>query len=262
MLARTAPIGPERPGVAGRPGPGYQSPMDTVPAMATRLAQLFTILDLAALGVVIGLSWAMTLLIERAPSSRPSVSLLMSRYRERWVREIAGRDPRIMDAQLLASLRSGTSFFASTCLIAIGGVAALIGQADRLVTLLADLGGERVSPEAPVWEAKLLFMLLLLVNAFLKFVWAHRLFGYCAVLLGAMPPPGAPDMEGAIRRTVALNTAAARSFNRGVRSIYFALAALAWFLGPVAMIAATVATAGMLYRREFLSKSRAALIAP
>lgn len=235
--------------------------METLPALATRAMQLFEPLDMLAVVVLLLLPLAMTWLIEMASERRPSVTVLMAHYREDWIREIAAREVRIMDAQLLTSLRGGAAFFASTCLISIGGVAALIGQADQLVSLLSDLGGELVASEAPVWEAKLLIVLLLLVNGFLKFVWSHRLFGYCAVMLGSMPPTGAAGLEAAIQRTMALNTAAARSFNRGLRTLYFSLASLAWFLGPVPLIVATVATAAMLYRREFLSRSRVALLA-
>ncbi len=236
--------------------------METLPALVDRLPQLFTALDLAALAVFAAASVAMTLLIEQSSDARPSVSRLMDRARRDWIEEIARREIRIMDAQLLTTLRSGAAFFASTCLIAIGGVAALIGQAERLLGLVRDLGAEASAATQPVWEAKLLLILLMLVNAFLKFVWSHRLFAYCAVLMGAMPPPGGAGMEAAIARAAELHRAAARSFNRGLRALYFALALLAWFLGPVPLMVASLATASMLYRREFLSRSRRALMEP
>ncbi len=235
--------------------------METLPALLDRLPQLFTALDFAALAVFAVSSVAMMLLIERAGARHPSVSRLMDRERRGWMEEIARREVRIMDAQLLTMLRSGAAFFASTCLIAIGGVAALIGQAERLLGLVQHLGAAEPA-EQPVWEAKLLLILLMLVNAFLKFVWSHRLFAYCAVLMGAMPPPGDPRIDTAIRRAGELHQAAGRSFNRGLRALYFSLALLAWFLGPVALMVASLATALMLYRREFLSRSRRALMDP
>ena len=106
-------------------------------------------------------------------------------------------------------------------------------------------------------------MLILLVNAFLKFVWSHRLFGYCAVMMGAMPE-GAEEAErkAAVERAARLQMSAGRSFNRGLRALYFAIAALAWFLGPLPLIVASLLTAAMLYRREFLSESRRTLVGP
>ncbi|MEM9044143.1 MAG: DUF599 domain-containing protein, partial [Pseudomonadota bacterium] len=89
----------------------------------------------------------------------------------------------------------------------------------------------------------------------------HRLFGYCAVLMGAIPENGEPqEARAAADRAADLNITASRSFNRGLRRVYFAIASLAWFLGPEAWIAASLATAAMLYRREFLSVSRQALV--
>lgn len=42
--------------------------------------------------------------------------------------------------------------------------------------------------------------------------------------------------------------------------MYFALASLAWLLGPIALITATLATVYVLYQREFNSQSREALL--
>ena len=53
---------------------------------------------------------------------------------------------------------------------------------------------------------------------------------------------------------------AARSFNRGLRVTYFALASVAWILGPVALLLGTGITFGVLYRREFASHSRLVLL--
>jgi uncharacterized membrane protein len=235
--------------------------METLGALLETLPRLFGWPDLAALAALVACTTATSLLIERAGARRPSVSRLMELHRAAWMEELARRDVRIMDAQLLATLRAGAAFFGSTCLIAIGGVAALIGQAEELVMLGRDIGAVEGAEIRPVWEAKLIVVLLLLVNAFLKFVWSHRLFGYCAVLMGAMPAPGEAGIEASVARATELHRSAARSFNRGLRTIYFTLAALAWFLGPIALVLASLATAAMLYRREFLSRSRRALMA-
>ena len=71
--------------------------------------------------------------IEHPPKTRPSVTVLMSQKRRDWMEVFIHRDPRIFDAQILASLRQGTSFFASTCILAIGGVLALAKNTDPLV---------------------------------------------------------------------------------------------------------------------------------
>lgn len=68
----------------------------------------------------------------------------------------------------------------------------------------------------------------------------------------------AEDAEAYHRATQAaeINVTGARSYNRGLRSVYFALAALGWLLGPWALILTTLITAATLVRREFASQSR------
>ena len=103
--------------------------------------------------------------------------------------------------------------------------------------------------------------LVLMSIAFLRYVWALRLFGYTTVLMGAVPnDPDAPDTAPRADQAAELGILAARAFTRGMRTTYFALASAAWLLGPVAMIIASCATVLMLWRREFASHAREALL--
>jgi len=219
----------------------------------------FNPLDAAAVGfLVLGWVW-IGWRIEHPGSSRPSVSQLMARYRREWMVEMLTRQPRIFDSSILATLRQGTSFFASACMIAIGGGLALMGNTERLTGVAADLALEQAP--AVVWELKILLVILLLANAFLKFVWSHRLFGYCAVIMASVPN----DADDPVARPRAaqageINITAARSFNRGLRAVYFAMGALAWLLGPAPLVIATCATVLILWRREFASHSRSVVM--
>ena len=222
--------------------------------------RLFSALDIGALALIVlgwlGIGW----LIENPPRSRPSVSALMARYRREWMQVMVDRSPRIFDAQALSTLRQGTSFFASATMIATGGALALIGNADQLAGLARDLTlGD--NPRI-VWELKLLLTVFFLANGFLKFVWSHRLFGYCLVLMASVPNDAA-DPRAAPRAAQAaeVNITATRSYNRGLRAVYFAMASLAWMLGAVALILASLVTLAVLWRREFASQSRAILLA-
>ncbi|MGI3209944.1 DUF599 domain-containing protein [Roseovarius tibetensis] len=202
-----------------------------------------------------------TLLIENAPRRWPSTSNLMANYRREWMVQFVDRDPRIFDAQVIGQLRQGTSFFASATLIAIGGTLALLGDLERVMGVAEDL----TAGQQPVlvWEVKILLIVVFLVNAFLKFVWSNRLFGYCAVMMGAVP--NTRDHPAALTRAAKaaeINITAARGFNRGLRSLYCALAAAAWLLGAYALIAAAGITALVLLRREFASTSRTVLMRP
>ncbi len=228
--------------------------------LLTDLPKLFSLFDGAVLvlfctGAVI-LGWV----TEHPPERHPSTHKLMKSYRRDWMLEMAARDVRIFDAQLLATLRQGASFFASTTLIALGGGAALLGQVDRVQDVASELSQDLASPVV-VWEIKILFVLLLLAAAFLKFVWAIRVFGYCAVVMAATPnDPTSPQARHHGEQAAELNYLADRSFTRGLRGIYFSLAAMAWLVGPWAFLAATLATIGMIFRREFASRTRALLL--
>ncbi|WP_339950346.1 DUF599 domain-containing protein [uncultured Albimonas sp.] len=225
------------------------------------LPRFFGWADLSAFALFM-LAWGgMTWLVENPPAGRPSVHTIMAAHRLTWMQAMLSREPRIMDASLLNSLRSGCAFFASGCMIAIGGVVALLGQAERLATVAHDLRLDTAMTRAG-WEAKLLVLALVLVSAFMKFVWAHRLFGYCAVLMGAIGREAEDAANQSLaRKAAAINVNAARNFNRGMRTTYFSLALLTWLLGPVPLALATLATALTLYRREFRSASRDALLA-
>jgi len=216
-------------------------------------------LDLAAAILLVGCWLWIGWTTEHPPVHRPSVGKLMEGYRREWMRQLVTRQPRIFDSAMIDGLRQSTTFFASTALIAIGGGLALIGNPEQLTSLAADfaLG---TAPKL-LWETRILTAILFGVNAFLKFVWSHRLFSYSAIAMAAVPndvtdPLAYPRAEQAAR----LNINAAKSFNRGLRAVYFALASLAWLLGPLALIGATLFTVAMLWRREFASLARRALL--
>jgi uncharacterized membrane protein len=190
----------------------------------------FSTLDLAALGLLAA-AWALIgWAIEHPPRWRPSVTALMADYRRDWMRQFVTRQPRIFDANVIDSLRQGTAFFASACMIAIGGGVALMGNPAGLRMVTEDLAPVAVAAGV---ELRLLPVLLFLANALLKFIWAHA---------------------------AEVNITAARSFNRGLRSVYFALGALAWLLGPYALMLATALSVGVLARREFASTSREVIL--
>lgn len=215
--------------------------------------------DIAALALLVACWLAIGWISEHPPRNRISVGRLMEGYRREWMRQLVTREPRIFDAAIMDSLRHGTTFFASTSLIAIGGGFALIGNPERLAAVASDLALD--TGPALLWEAKILTAIMLGANAFLKFVWAHRLFNYCAIAMAAVPNDVGEIAYTRAAQAAEVNINAAKSFNRGLRSVYFALASLAWMLGPVVLVTATVLTTAMLWRREFASTSRRALLA-
>ncbi len=220
---------------------------------------LFTPLDYAALGLLV-LTWlAVSWRIENPSSKHPSVSVIMADYRREWMRQMITRSPRIFDAAILGSLRQGTAFFASASMISIGGVLALVGNTEQLIGIAGDLNIDNAP--VVVWEVKLMVMLFFVTNAFLKFVWSNRLFGYCAVVMSSVPNEiDDPKTLPRAMKAGEINVTAARGFNRGLRSVYFGLASAAWLVGPIPLIGAVLITCLVLWRREFASHSRSVLL--
>ena len=218
----------------------------------------FSPADAVAVALILLASAGIGWIIENPPRRRPSVSMLMQDYRRDWMVQFVTRQPRIFDATVIDSLRQGTAFFASACLIAIGGGVALVGNAGTLTRL-----AERLTLQADMGDIQLrvLLVVVFLANALLKFIWSNRLFGYCSIIMASVPndpmDPLAPHRAG---QAAEINITAAKSFNRGLRSIYFALAAMGWLVGAYGLIAATVVSTLVLARREFASQSREVML--
>jgi len=216
-------------------------------------------LDWCAVGLMAVAWFAIDWMIDHPSAKRPSVTKLMSEHRRTWMRVFVTRDPRIFDSQILASLRQGTAFFASTCLLAVGGVLALAGNTEPLSGLAAEVS-EMPIPVL-VFQLKLALVAIFLTNAFLKFVWANRVFGYCAVLMAAVPnDPDDPVAYPRAAQAAELNIRAAVNFNKGLRGMYFALGALGWLLGPIGLLVGTVIAVWVVWSREFASLPRAILL--
>ncbi|SIT84797.1 Uncharacterized membrane protein [Yoonia rosea] len=220
---------------------------------------LLSALDWTAAGLLV-LSWLLLgWMIEHPRAKHPSVTVLMSERRRDWMKVMVTRDPRIFDSQILGSLRQGTAFFASSCLLSIGGVLALVGNTEPLRGVAAEVTDMAVP--VLIFQIKLALVALFLTNAFLKFVWSNRIFGYCAVLMASVPnDPDHPLAYPRAAQAAELNIRAAMNFNRGLRTMYFALGALAWLLGAVALIIATVAVVWIVWSREFASLPRQILL--
>lgn len=215
--------------------------------------------DLAALALMAALWFGLGWRIESVRSATPSVTVLMAQYRREWLKQFVTRMPRMYDASVISSLRQSTNWLASTTLLALGGLLAVIGNPDRLRGVAQDLS----LGDAQVYEVRLLLPVLFLSHAFLKFLWSNRLFGYSSIMMSTVPnDPGDPLAYPRARQAAEINIRAAYNFNRGLRATYFALASLAWVLGPWALMAATAVVGWLVWSREFASHSRAVLLDP
>jgi len=225
------------------------------------LMALFTWMDLGVVILLVGAWFVLGQWIESPNTRKPSVTVLMAGYRREWMRQFVTRSPRIYDATVLGNLRQSTSFLASASMIALGGLLALVGNSDRLVGVAQDL--TLTTQNTRIVEIKLLLVGLWLTHAFLKFLWSNRLFGYAAVIMSAVPnDPSDPVSYPRAAQSAQINIRAAFNFNRGLRSTYFALAALTWLIGWWALLIAAGVVSYMIWWREFASASRNILLDP
>jgi uncharacterized membrane protein len=193
----------------------------------------------------------------RSPLARNSLIGAIQRQRVAWMLNMSRRDNRNMDVILLSSLGQGNAFFASTTAIVIGGLAALLGSGERAQQILERLPLVARS-SGVLWEIKLLLIMAIFVFAFFKFAWAFRLSHYAQILIGATPILTADNVhvcDSHAERTAALAGLSAEHANAGLRSFYYAFAALAWFFHPAAFMAANFWVLLILMRRDFFSRS-------
>lgn len=225
---------------------------------ANRLFEIMTPLDVAALVIFLMSMSLFRFFIGRYGFKRQSLNAAIQAQRLQWMANMVKRDNRAVDAILLGSLSQGNAFFASTTAIAIGGLAALIGSGDKAQAILERLPIVAHS-NSVLWELKLMLIMAIFIFAFFKFAWAFRLSHYASIMLGATPLY-TTDAEARCfvhaERTARLAGLSAEHSNDGLRSYYYAIAVLAWFIHPVAFIAANLWIMLILIRRDFFSRSR------
>jgi uncharacterized membrane protein len=223
---------------------------------------LFSALDLAALAFFVFAWAAYSLTLSWTERRKRGLNKEMDRYRELWMSEMLHREMRMVDAQIVAALQNGTAFFASTSLIAVGGALTLLRSTPEMLDVVAGLP-LGVKTTAIQWEAKAVGLAVILVYAFFKFGWAYRLYNYMAIMVGATPPASQKNEAEAkahAMRIARLCEVAGRHFNRGQRAFFFALGYLGWFISPWLLIATSIAVTIIIWRRQFASDSRRALL--
>jgi uncharacterized membrane protein len=187
---------------------------------------------------------------------RPRLGREMERYLREWITRMVERDNRMVDVNVLRNLTRSSQFFASTAMLILGALVALMGYAEQAASVVEQLPfAQQVSRR--LWEIKILVLLLIFVYAFFKFSWSIRQFGFCSILVGAVrkPPEDASECATEIDRIALILGFSNRNFNQGLRAYYFGVAALCWFLHPGLMIAVTLGVLYVLHQREFRSQT-------
>jgi uncharacterized membrane protein len=223
-----------------------------------KLLSLLPLADWAALLFLIGAWTAYALFASSTSENRPSLLQVTNRYRARWLLQAISREQRVLDGLITQNLSSSPSFFASTTIIIIGGLFALLGTAERAAALVQEIPIAETS-SAEVFQLKILVLIGIFVFAFFRFTWSLRQYTFVALVIGSMPdhklceadPAAAQAFADKAARMVGL---AAETFNNGLRAYYFAFAAVAWFFSALACAFGVAFVIAVLYRREFRSE--------
>jgi uncharacterized membrane protein len=211
--------------------------------------------DGAAVGFFLVAWWFLGWLIDQSPLHGRTLSAAMKSQRREWMRQMAAREIRLVDANIITGLQQATSFFASTALLAVGAGFGLLTAADTIIDAF-EQSVAHVQIDRAAFYAKTAGLMGLYAYAFFKFGWAYRLFNYSAVMLAATPGPGQPGVDEAAQNVADMNIAAAGQFTHGLRAFFLAIAVLAWFIAAWAFAAATVVIVIALANRQFNSRAR------
>jgi uncharacterized membrane protein len=193
--------------------------------------------------------------------SRPGLVVALRVFRRRWMERLCHRENHQSDATVLGNLVRGALFFASTTVLILGGLFALLGSIQKVIDVVAHLP---FTGPVPAWlgEAKVLLLIYIYIYAFFKFTWSAWQYNALSIVVGAAPEPGVAqsDCEPYIACAADIAALAGESFNHGIRAYYFSMAAVTWFLHPLALVIAATWVAYVLYRREFASPTLNALL--
>jgi len=190
--------------------------------------------------------------------TRPSILASTNRVRRQWMLQTTYRAVRVFDGSVVQNLSTSPSFFASTTVLIIGGLLALLGTSDKATELVREIPFAAAN-SVLIFDLKLILMLVVFVYAFFRFTWSMRQYTFGALLVGAAPEATQFEEQGLSREAFANKAGrvmglAAETFNDGLRAYYMSFAAVGWFFSPVVFMIATAGVIYILYSREFHSE--------
>ena len=219
---------------------------------------VFTLADWLSLFWLIACWGGYTYFAASQKRQRKTLSQNLASLRARWLQEMINRDMRIADATALGILQRTVTFFASTTIFILAGLLAVLGASDQALKLAHAIPFVAEHSQAS-WELKILLMIFIFIYAFFKFSWSVRQYNFALVMFGAAPDKNAANLDVFMQNFNELLTSANNSFNYGLRAYTFSMATIAWFIHPFLFMAATAWVLAILYRREFKSRTLAAL---
>lgn len=188
----------------------------------------------------------------------------LNHYRYLWMLNLLKRDNRIPDTTIIAALERNVTFLASSTLLILAGLLTTLASTDKAIAVVANLPITHPS-SAIEWELKLLVLVAIFIYAFFKFTWCARQYGFSAVLIGGAPLPDEAQADAVradqfARGAARVLSLAGVEFNMGLRSYYFGLSCISWFVHPYLFMLCTGLVVWVLYQREFHSPTLHALM--
>ncbi len=215
-------------------------------------------IDGIALGGFIAAWWGYAAFARRRAASSGSLLATTNRIRRLWMMQTTWRENRVIDGVVVQNLSTSPSFFASTTILIIGGLLALLGATDEAAKLVREIPFA-VRTTSFVFDLKLFVLTAIFVYAFFRFTWSMRQYTFGALLIASAPEPavfasGQASREEFADRAGRVVGMAAETFNDGLRAYYMAFAAVLWFFSPLAFAVGTAGIVYLLYQREFRSE--------
>ncbi|MGC4061789.1 MAG: DUF599 domain-containing protein [Aquabacterium sp.] len=185
-------------------------------------------------------------------------------YRRLWMAHVTYRDQRIVDAAVAQNLSTSPNFWASTTILVLGGLLAVLGTNEKATDIFKDLPfAARTS--MLIFDVKIVVLLAVFVYAFFRFTWSMHATPSARSWSAPRPMSSCVRQRRPIARTSPRARGQARcawpprSFADGLRANLHGLRRDRLVHSPAAFAIGTLAVLWILYRREFRSDVLAVL---
>ncbi|MBU2871497.1 DUF599 domain-containing protein [Colwellia sp. E2M01] len=219
----------------------------------------FSLIDILALLTFISLWYGYSVFARKKAKTTDCIAYTLQQHRIQWMQEIITREARVSDTNLLANLERNIAFFASSTLLILAGIFTLFAQVETLERVIASLPFA-VEVDHLAIQLKLAVLSIIFVISFFQFTWSMRQYGFVNVMIGAAPSmtnstKDQENIKAYAKEMAVVQDQAAHSYNYGLRSYYFALAEISWFLHPILFVGLSLWVVFTLYTREFNSRA-------
>ena len=178
-----------------------------------------------------------------------TVQGINAQARAAWVKRVVDENRDVLAVQTFRNSTMAATLMASTAVILILGILNMLGNLDKLSTILHELNtwGAR---ESGVWLFKLMLLLVDFFVAFFCFSLAVRGYFHAGYLVNV--PYDENDHNITIGRVVRVLDRASTYFSIGMRTYYFSVPLVLWLFGPLWMLIATIALIAILNHLDHL----------